>query len=135
MAETFQSKTPLGPRDGSRRVYLLASQDPGDEDPASKPAGVSAGLLHIPMSGSNQHAIRRPRPFLPHPELLPPGIATRNGTSHKLTEGQESAREYIQSAQLVLHIVPTVGTVRGVGYAAALPFRKEAHFNEDLNEP
>ncbi|KAI0437747.1 WD40 repeat-like protein [Xylaria telfairii] len=114
--------------DGSGRVYLLALEDPEDEDPLPKPAGVSAGFLNIKTSNGNQRAIRRPRPFLPHPELPPPG-------GNKLMEGQESAREYLHSAQLMLHPDPTVGAIQGANYAGTCLFRAEAHINENPNEP
>ncbi|KAI0449815.1 WD40 repeat-like protein [Xylaria acuta] len=114
--------------DGSGRVYLLALEDPEDEDPPPNPAAVSAGFLNIQTSSGNQRAVRRPRPFLPHPELPPPG-------GNKLMEGQESAREYLNTAQLVLHPDPTVGAVQGANYAGTCLFRAEAHVDENPNEP
>ncbi|KAI8955880.1 WD40 repeat-like protein [Xylaria longipes] len=114
--------------DGSGRVYLLALEDPEDEDPPPNPAGVSAGFLNVKTSSGNQRAVRRPRPFLPHPELPPPG-------GNNLMEGQESAREYLNTAQLVLHPDPTVGAVQGANYAGTCLFRAEAHVDENPNEP
>ncbi|KAI1751181.1 WD40 repeat-like protein [Xylaria castorea] len=114
--------------DGSGRVYLLALEDPEDEDPPPNPAGVSAGFLNVQTSSGNQRAVRRPRPFLPHPELPPPG-------GNKLMDGQESAREYLNTAQLVLHPDPTVGAVQGANYTGTCLFRAEAHVDENPNEP
>ncbi|TGJ86052.1 hypothetical protein E0Z10_g2678 [Xylaria hypoxylon] len=116
--------------DGSGRVYLLALEDPEDEDPPPNPAGVSAGFLNIQMNGGSQRAIRRPRLFLPHPELPHP-----DARSDGPMEGQESAREYLRTAELVLHPDPTIGAVQGVNYARTGLFLKEAHVNEDPNEP
>ncbi|KAI0112117.1 WD40 repeat-like protein [Nemania sp. FL0031] len=116
--------------DGSGRVYLLALEDPEDEDPPPNPAQISAGFLNVQTSNGHR-AIRRPRPFLPHPELPPPGAPSHN----KLLEGQEKAREYLSTAQIVLHPDPTLGAVQGVNYAETSLFRNEAHFNEDPNEP
>lgn len=112
--------------DGSGRVYLLALEDTEDEDPPPNPAGLSAGFVSVKTSSGSQRAIRRPRPFIPHPEVPPP---------HKLMEGQESARGYLQAAQVVLHPNPTVGAIQGVNYAETGLFRVEAHVNGDPNEP
>ncbi|KAI0549556.1 WD40 repeat-like protein [Xylaria curta] len=114
--------------DGSGRVYLLALEDPEEEDPPPNPAGVSAGFFNVQTSNGNQRAIRRPRPFLPHPELPPPG-------GIKLMEGQESARGYLNTAQLVLHPDPTIGAVQGANYAETGLFRAEAHIAEDPHAP
>ncbi|KAK5635216.1 hypothetical protein RRF57_010928 [Xylaria bambusicola] len=112
--------------DGSGRVYLLALEDTEDEDPPPNPAGVSTGFLNVKMSSGNERAVRRPRPFIPHPEVPPP---------HKLMEGQETARGYLQDVQIVIHSNPTIGAVKGVNYAATGLFRAEAHVNGDSNEP
>ncbi|KAI0518417.1 WD40 repeat-like protein [Xylaria bambusicola] len=112
--------------DGSGRVYLLALEDTEDEDPPPNPTGPSAGFLSVKTSSGNERAVRRPRPFIPHPEVPPP---------HTLMEGQETARGYLQDAQIVLHSNPTIGAIKGVNYAATGLFRLEAHVNEDSNEP
>ncbi|KAI1428524.1 WD40 repeat-like protein [Xylaria sp. FL1777] len=112
--------------DASGRVYLLALEDPENEDPPPNPAGFSAGFLNVQTSSGSQRSIRRPRPFIPHHEVPP---------LHELMEGQESAREYLRSAQLVLCPDPTVGVVQGINYAETGLFRAEAHVNEDPNEP
>ncbi|KAI1745577.1 WD40 repeat-like protein [Xylaria scruposa] len=114
--------------DGSGRVYLLALEDPEEEGPTPNPAGVSAGFFNVQISNGHQRAIRRPRPFLPHPELPPPG-------GIKLMEGQESAREYLNTAQLVLHPNPTIGAVQGANYAGTGLFRAEAHIAEIPHAP
>ncbi|KAI0536891.1 hypothetical protein GGR58DRAFT_373244 [Xylaria digitata] len=116
--------------DGSGRVYLLALEDPENEDPPPNPGSASAGFLNIQMNGGSQHSIRRPRLFLPHPELPPP-----DAHSTQLMEGQESAREYLHSAQLMLHPDPTIGAVQGINYARTGLYRTEAHVKEDPNEP
>ncbi|KAI3327636.1 WD40 repeat-like protein [Xylariaceae sp. AK1471] len=121
--------------DGSGRVYLLALEDPEDEDPPLSPPGVSAGFLNVQTSGASQRTVRRSRPYLPHDELPPPGAEAHNEPSNKLMDGQKIAREYLNTAQLVLHPDPTVGVVQGVNYAQTGLFRTEAHVDEDLNEP
>ncbi|KAI1127321.1 WD40 repeat-like protein [Nemania abortiva] len=121
--------------DGSGRVYLLALEDPEDEDPPPNPAHISANFLNVQTSSGSRRTIRRPRPFLPHPELPPPGVSTHNELPNKLMEGQECSREYLNTAQLMLHPDPTVGAVQGVNYAATSLFRNEAHLNEDPHEP
>ncbi|KAI1364665.1 hypothetical protein F5Y08DRAFT_306141 [Xylaria arbuscula] len=112
--------------DGSGRVYLLGLEDTEDEDQTSNPVDLSVGFVSVKTSSGSQQAIRRPRPFIPHPEVPPP---------HKLMEGQESARGYLQAAQVVLHPNPTIGAIQGVNYADTGLFRAEAHVNGDPNEP
>ncbi|KAJ2979369.1 hypothetical protein NUW58_g7220 [Xylaria curta] len=122
--------------DGSGRVYLLALED--DEDPLPNAPSVSSGFWNVQTSGGNR-AVRRPRPFLPHAELPPPGPhpggPAPSELSITLMEGQESAREYLNTAQLVLHPDPTIGAVQGLNYANTSLFRTDAHINGDLNEP
>ncbi|KAI8630906.1 WD40 repeat-like protein [Xylariaceae sp. FL1651] len=120
--------------DGSGRVYLLALEDPEDEDPPETPAGVSAGFLNVQLGSGKQRTVRRPRPFLPHPELPPPN-AQAHHEPFKAMDGQEKASEFLKTAQLVLHPDPTVGAVQGANYAQTGLFRAEAHVNEDVNEP
>ncbi|TRX97337.1 hypothetical protein FHL15_001615 [Xylaria flabelliformis] len=114
--------------DGSGRVYLLALEAPEEDDPPPNPAGASAGFFNVQTSNGNQRAIRRPRPFLPHPELPPPG-------GNKLMEGQENARGYLNTAQLVLHPDPTIGVVQGANYAGTGLLRAEAHVAENPYAP
>jgi hypothetical protein len=117
--------------DGSGRVYLLALEDTEDEDPPVNPPGVSAGFLKVQTSGGKQHSVRRPRPFLPHDELPPPGAQAHGEQS----DVREIAREYLTTAQLELHPDPTVGVIQGTYYAQTGLFRAEAHINENPAEP
>ncbi|KAI0422398.1 hypothetical protein F5X98DRAFT_325905 [Xylaria grammica] len=116
--------------DGSGRVYLLALEGLEDEDPPANLASASSGFLNIKMNGGGQRAIRRPRLFLPHPELPPPCVH-----SDQLSEGQERAQEYPDSAQLERHRDRTVGAVQGVNSANTGPFRTEAHVDGDPSGP
>ncbi|KAI1117412.1 WD40 repeat-like protein [Nemania sp. NC0429] len=119
--------------DGSGRVYLLALEDTESEDPPQN-AGPSTSFVKIQTRGV-ERAVRRPRPFLPHPELPPPGVLAHNQLSNKLMEGQESARGYLATAQLTIHPDPTIGVIQGVNYATSCLFRTDAHVNGDPNEP
>lgn len=120
--------------DASGRVYLFALEDPEEEDPKPSP-GTSAGYLNVPTHGGGTRSIRRPRPFIPHAELPPPGLAAIHERSKDLMEGQERAREYLRNAHLTLYADPTIGVIQGVNYAATHLFRAEAHVNGDSNEP
>ncbi|KAI1278615.1 WD40 repeat-like protein [Xylaria sp. FL0933] len=103
--------------DGSGRVYLLAL-DTKDEDPSSSdPTQDSTNFLTVRTESGSQLTVRRPIPFIPHPEVPPPD---------KLTESQESAG---------IQPDPTVGDLQGVNYSSTGLFREEELLNEDLNEP
>ncbi|KAI1825107.1 WD40 repeat-like protein [Xylaria intraflava] len=119
--------------DASGRVYLVALEEL-DEDLPPSPNGNSPGFLDVQTNGGKR-AIRRPRPFLPHPEPPPPDAPAHDQPSNALMEGQERAGQYLNSAQLVLHPDPTVGVVQGGNYAQTGLYRLEAHTNEDSNEP
>jgi hypothetical protein len=121
--------------DGSGRVYLLALEDPEDEDPPLNPPGVSVGFFNVPTSCGRQRAVRRPRPYLPHDELPPPGVEAHKELSTKLMDGQKTAKQYLSTYQLMIHPDPTVGVVQGGNYASTGLFRTEAHVNRDPNEP
>ncbi|KAI0878813.1 WD40 repeat-like protein [Hypoxylon argillaceum] len=114
--------------DGSGRVYLLELEDPEDED-LPNPAHDSAEFSKVQTTGGSHRAIRKPRPFLPHPELPPPVLFTDTGP------GQKSAKEYLNTAQLMMHPNPTIGAIQGVNYAGTGLFRSDAHVNEDPHEP
>ncbi|KAI1179653.1 WD40 repeat-like protein [Nemania sp. FL0916] len=116
--------------DGSGRVYLLALENPEDEDPVRPPSDVAAGFLNV-HTDHGQRAIRRPRPFIPHAELPPPGAAIHNEVSSILMEGQQSARQYLQAGQLELHPDKRIGPFQGLNYAETGLYRAEAHVDED----
>lgn len=118
--------------DGSGRVYLLALEDPEDVDPTPDQGGKSEAFLNVQTSSGQQLAIRRPRPFIPHPELPPPG---EQGNQSELMAGQDIGRGYLNTGQLVVHPNPTIGVVQGSNYEATGLFRKEAHLNDDPNQP
>ncbi|KAI1343986.1 hypothetical protein F5Y15DRAFT_368695 [Xylariaceae sp. FL0016] len=118
--------------DGSGRVYLLALEDTESEDQARATA-LSSGFLNLNIDGK-QRSIRRPRPFIPHPEVPPPGEPS-SSTGPKLETGQARSKEYLTNSQLVIHPDITVGAVQGENYVSTGLFRAEAHLNMDAMEP
>lgn len=114
--------------DGSGRVYLLALEDTEVEDP---PVGASAGVVNVPTDAGGHRAVRRPRPFTPHPELAPPSVEDHNIHKERLMDGQKKAREYLHTAKLVRHPDPTVGVVQGINYEQTGLYRVEAHIDKD----
>ncbi|KAI1432456.1 WD40 repeat-like protein [Xylaria sp. CBS 124048] len=127
--------------DASGRVYLIGLEEPNDEEEDDdehlrpNPTVNSPGFLDVKTS-SGSRAIRRPRPFLPHPEPPPPGAPAHvEPSSDELMEGQRQAIQFLNSAQLQLHPDPTVGVVQGRNYMQTGLFRREAHYDEDPYEP
>ncbi|KAI1388832.1 WD40 repeat-like protein [Hypoxylon trugodes] len=116
--------------DGSGRVFLMDIDGDDDETDQKSSAAVSSGFLRLQLNGK-QRAIRRPRPFIPHEEVPPPG---HNGLP-KYQAGQEQAREYLNSSQIILRPDPTIGAVQGFMYFETGLYRAEAHLNGDPQEP
>ncbi|KAI1799259.1 WD40 repeat-like protein [Daldinia bambusicola] len=124
--------------DGSGRVYLMDMEEEDDEekDGRDSPAAASPGILKVQVNGK-QRAIRRPRPFIPHPEVPPPN---QQGDGEHLNEhqyqlGQQRAREYLQTSRLTLHTDPTIGAVQGPAYPETGLYRAEAHLDGDPQGP
>ncbi|KAK7977599.1 hypothetical protein PG996_003653 [Apiospora saccharicola] len=121
-------KTQLAVGDGSGRVYLL-SLDEGEREEVKPIATATTGLWSVRMDGQ-QKTIRRPRPFIPHPEVPPPPSAA---SSH--AEAKVQRNEYIEQQVLHVHPDPTIGVVQGPNYAACGLYRAEAHVDGDPSQP
>ncbi|KAI1376134.1 WD40 repeat-like protein [Hypoxylon crocopeplum] len=135
--------------DGSGRVYLMDLEDEDERDQSGS-AVVSSGFLKLQLGGKQQ-AIRRPRPFIPHPEVPPPEAYLHpdkwydhdeQSTEYWLKNnenaygaGQRKAKEYLDASQLTLHPDPIVGAVQGPAYSQTGLYRAEAHLNEDVDGP
>lgn len=114
--------------DGSGRVYLLTLEN---ETVEQKPSGNGTGLLKMQVGG-RQKAIRRPRPFIPHPEVPSPDS---NSSRLDLNLGQERAKGYLQRGEIALHPHPCIGAIQGPGYGDTMLFRAEAHLDENVTLP
>ncbi|KAI0388237.1 WD40 repeat-like protein [Xylariaceae sp. FL0594] len=123
--------------DGSGRVYLLALEEPDDDDDEEEDqtpkqtAAQSAAFLKVQTSNGQQVAVRRPRPFIPHPELPPPGEQRKSSDP----EGVRLARQYLWPGQLRMHPDRTMGVVQGSRYHDTGLFRAEAHIDNDPSKP
>lgn len=106
------SKLAVG--DATGRVFLL-SVDMRDE--------IASHFTTLP--GSNRR-VRRPRPFIPHPEPPPPP-EQNEGFDDDLSIAQYARQKYIESGQLVQNTNPVVGMVQGPVYPTSGLFRNEAH--------
>jgi WD40 repeat protein len=80
--------------------------------------------------------LRRPTPFIPHPDPEPPDRNT--GDPENIYDDDEDVhiadlvkRTYLDTNQLVINPNPTIGAVQGPEYASTGLFRREAHLNED----
>ncbi|UKZ89902.1 uncharacterized protein TrAFT101_004938 [Trichoderma asperellum] len=80
--------------------------------------------------------LRRPTPFIPHPEPEPP--ARNPGGPEDVYDDDEDVhiadlvkRTYLDTNQIVINPNPTIGAVQGPEYASTGLFRREAHLNED----
>ncbi|KAK7921087.1 hypothetical protein PG985_009109 [Apiospora marii] len=121
-------KTQLAVGDGSGRVYLL-SLDEGEREEVEPIATATTGLWSVRMDGQQKN-IRRPRPFIPHPEVPPPPSTT---PSHAETKAQRN--EYLEQHVLQVHPDPTIGVVQGPNYAVCGFYRAEAHVDGDPSQP
>lgn len=111
--------------DGSGRVYLLAL-DEGEADDHLAP---TPGFVNFKISG-RQKTIRRPRPFIPHPEAPAPQDEPRQPEL-----GAERAHGYLQRQELQRHPDPTIGAVQGPNYINCGLFCAELHSHYDVNGP
>ena len=138
--------TKLAIGDGTGRVYLITLGDEEDEagndrHDQNQPSmtTVSSGALNASAFvsldiGGRQQAIRRPRPFIPHPEVPPPATAALASPSPVIS-GREIAAEYLRNGELVLHPDEAIGAVQGPNYAQTGLFRAEAHIFKDVTQP
>ncbi|KAI1210354.1 WD40 repeat-like protein [Annulohypoxylon truncatum] len=121
--------------DGSGRVYLMdvdSDKEDGQNQNQAHPAALSSGFLNLQLGGQ-QRAIRRPRPFIPHPTPPPPDSAGELEAEAQI--GQQTAKAYLDKSELVLHPDPTIGAVQGPAYAETNLFRVEAHLYGDVEAP
>jgi hypothetical protein len=115
------SKLVIG--DATGRVFVF-SVDDQDE--------IESHFTTIP---GTDRRVRRPKPFIPHPEPEPP---TDSGTQQALQEtsiAQYSRQHYLASDQLVLHPNPVIGAIQGPGYVSTGLFRLDAHAWFDSQGP
>ncbi|OTB11324.1 hypothetical protein K445DRAFT_68399 [Daldinia sp. EC12] len=122
--------------DGSGRVYLMDMEDDEEKDSQTESAVASPGILNVQVNGK-QRAIRRPRPFIPHPEVPPPNQDGDSGHSNEYQYqlGQRIAKEYLQTSRLTLHPDPTIGAVQGPAYHETGLYRADAHLNGNPQGP
>ncbi|KAI1105032.1 WD40 repeat-like protein [Jackrogersella minutella] len=121
--------------DGSGRVYLMDME--GDElgDAQNNPAANSSSFLQMQLQG-RQRAIRRPRPFIPHPTPPPPDLGEDQPMQELQAQtGQEIAKAYLNASQLIIRPDPTIGAVQGPAYADTKLYRAEAHLDGDVRAP
>ncbi|XDG03352.1 hypothetical protein ABKA04_002967 [Annulohypoxylon sp. FPYF3050] len=123
--------------DGSGRVYLLdvngEEEDDEDEQNQRNPAG-SSNFLNLQLNGQKR-AIRRPRPFIPHPTPAPPIAEGQMDYDSEAQIGQERAKAYLNKGQMIIHPDPTIGAVQGPFYAETNLFRAEAHLDGNPEAP
>ena len=115
------SKLAIG--DATGRVFLF-SVDKRDEPETHYRA----------LPGSNRR-VRRPVPFIPHPEPLPPPAETAIDVSAE-REGIDgiigySKRTYFETGQLISTGNPVIGIVQGPNYMSSGLFCREAHKDSD----
>ncbi|KAK1239465.1 hypothetical protein MKX07_008953 [Trichoderma sp. CBMAI-0711] len=110
--------------DATGRVFLF-SVDKEDEPEAQ--------FIKIP---GVDRRLRRPTPFIPHPEPEPP--YQDPSSSNSMVEDDDDMhiadlvrRMYLDTQQLVIHPNPTIGAVQGPNYASTGLFRREAHLDQD----
>ncbi|CAI4218153.1 unnamed protein product [Parascedosporium putredinis] len=116
--------TKLAIGDASGRVYLL-SVSKGDDKPGS--------FIKLPgIDGGPPRSIRRPTPFIPHPEPPPPNGAQIPDRS---SLGVLRAQRYLAEGQLVKHPNPVLGVFQGPQYASLNLYCREAHEDDDPTAP
>ncbi|KAI0882426.1 WD40 repeat-like protein [Annulohypoxylon maeteangense] len=124
--------------DGSGRVYLMdvdSDKEDGQPQNQNNPASVSSAFFNLQFGGQ-QRAIRRPRPFIPHPTPPPPDSAGgHEDLESEAQVGQQLAKKYLHKSQLVLHPNPTIGAVQGPRYVETNLFRAEAHLDGNTEAP
>ncbi|KFA49304.1 hypothetical protein S40293_04201 [Stachybotrys chartarum IBT 40293] len=111
--------------DATGRVFLLGLDQPEE---ATENGSVNGPLVTIP---GLRRQVRRPMPFIPHPEPAPPN----EGEDSSLEIGKYSRRQFLDSQQLVIHPNPVIGAVQGPAYETTNLYRREAHVDEDPRRP
>ncbi|PTB63822.1 WD40 repeat-like protein [Trichoderma citrinoviride] len=115
--------------DATGRVFLF-SVDREDEP--------EAHFIKIP---GVDRRLRRPTPFIPHPEPEPPYHDPAELNSMVVDHDDDMhiadlvRRMYLDTQQIVIHPNPTIGAVQGPNYASTGLFRHEAHLAEDPANP
>lgn len=114
--------------DGSGRVYLMSLAEMSEDQEIEASSGSRADLLRLQVEG-RQRVIRRPKPFIPHPEVPPPG----GSVIRTVQLGHERAQGYLERGELVVY--PHIGAVQGPNYMNTGLFRTEAHRDDDISQP
>lgn len=116
------SKLAIG--DASGRVYLL-SVDKEDD--------MAGDFVHLPFdNGRATRPVRRPKPYIPHPEPPPPeGWQSDDDPD----SGVLRARQYLAREQLVRNPNPILGVFQGPNYSSLNLYRAEAHAENDPTGP
>jgi hypothetical protein len=138
--------------DATGKVHLLGLDDEDDEDPHDNSENKSiitnrldhasavlakGSQLVIPSLESfypSTVLVKKPKVIIPHPEPPPPpgfGIHIEGGKA----TAQEMAKFYVIEGQLQIHPNRAVGAIQGPNYAETRLFRREAHENNDPNQP
>ena len=122
--------TKLAIGEASGRVFLF-SLDARDE-PQS----------HYKTLPGTSRRVRRPTPFIPHPEPPPPGamvgleaLVENCHLSREESIVEYSRRTYLQNGQLEVNPNPVIGVVQGENYQRTGLFRFEAHEDQDPSLP
>ncbi|KAM6476539.1 hypothetical protein HDV62DRAFT_374966 [Trichoderma sp. SZMC 28011] len=109
--------------DATGRVFLFSINK--EDEP-------EAHFIRIP---GVDRPLRRPTPFIPHPEPEPPYRDPDNPNNVNDDDDTHIAdlvkRIYLDTKQLVIDPNPTIGAVQGPEYASTGLYRREAHLNED----
>ncbi|RFU73298.1 hypothetical protein TARUN_8948, partial [Trichoderma arundinaceum] len=109
--------------DATGRVFLF-SLDKEDEPEAQ--------FMTIP---GVDRQLRRPMPFIPHPDPEPPGQNSEDPENLYDDDDLHIAdlvkRTYLDTKQLVINPNPTIGAVQGPEYASTGLFCREAHLDQD----
>ena len=116
-----QSRLAIG--DATGRVFLL-SVDERDVPEA-----------HFATLPGSTASVRRPRPFIPHPE--PPAPKTDADTTDTSEDSITivARRTFLESKQLIIHPSPVVGATKGPEYSSSGLFREDAHLDDDPAGP
>jgi WD40 repeat protein len=109
--------------DATGRVFLFSVDDR------------DAAESHMTTIPGTNRRVRRPKPFIPHPEPEPPTDTGAVQPSSASSIAQYSREQYLDSGQLILHPNRVIGTVQGPMYPFTGLFRAEAHVYSDVQGP
>ncbi|KAG8426111.1 hypothetical protein J3459_008429 [Metarhizium acridum] len=111
--------------DATGRVFVFSVDDRDEMDPH-----------FITIPGTNRR-VRRPKPFIPHPEPEPPTTSSPfpASTPSDVSIAQYSRDRYLSSNSLILHPNPVIGAVQGPAYHSTGLFRLDAHAYFDPQGP